>query len=37
MSEPLPPRARAVPAVALALFAMHMALAERYGVFRDEL
>ena len=33
----LPPRARGTAVLALLLFAAHMALANRYGVFRDEL
>jgi 4-amino-4-deoxy-L-arabinose transferase-like glycosyltransferase len=33
----LPPRARAVLVVAAALFSTHLALAGRYGIFRDEL
>ena len=36
MTSP-PDRTRAVPAIALALMSLHLALAGRYGVFRDEL
>jgi hypothetical protein len=36
MTDPAP-RARAVLGVALAPFVLHLALAERYGVFRDEM
>jgi hypothetical protein len=37
MSQSLPARTRASAGVAIGLFVLHMLLAGRYGIFRDEM